>query len=117
MSLGFICNYDQVYKRHLTEKSLTKQDITMTLTNITQDITLILKLIFSEYLKYFKEHINPTLKDAVLFNMDNHSSNSIQQVYNVCKLNGIILLTLPPDTSHKTAFGGDIFLSFKGSFQ
>ncbi|KAJ3655447.1 hypothetical protein Zmor_014578 [Zophobas morio] len=33
--------------------------------------------------------------------MDNHTTHSTLQIYDFCKANGIVLLTIPPHTSHK----------------
>ena len=57
--------------------------------------------LFFQYLKHFQNFVKPSLEDPVLLVMDNHTTHSTLQIYDFCKANGIVLLTIPPHTSHK----------------
>ncbi|XP_023310433.1 uncharacterized protein LOC111691596 [Anoplophora glabripennis] len=57
--------------------------------------------IFIQYLRHFKKVVKPSLEDPVLLIMDNHSTHCTLEAYEFCKANGIILLTIPPHTSHR----------------
>ena len=57
--------------------------------------------LFFDWIKHFKDFVKPTKEDPVLIILDNHSSHISLQVFEFCKLNGIIMLTIPPHTSHK----------------
>ncbi|KAB0804091.1 hypothetical protein PPYR_01061 [Photinus pyralis] len=57
--------------------------------------------LFIQYLKHFKKFVKPTTEDPVLLIMDNHVTHCTLDAYTFCKENGIILLTIPPHTSHR----------------
>ncbi|KAJ3619091.1 hypothetical protein MTP99_005878 [Tenebrio molitor] len=57
--------------------------------------------LFIQYLKHFQEFVKASLDDPVLLIMDNHSTHCTLEAYVFCKANGIILLTIPPHTSHR----------------
>lgn len=61
---------------------------------ITEDL-------FVEYLRHFSRFVKPSRDDPVLLVMDNHSTHSTLQAYDFCKKNGIVILTIPPHTSHR----------------
>ncbi|KAH1021752.1 hypothetical protein HUJ04_011237 [Dendroctonus ponderosae] len=47
---------------------------------------------------YSRSHLS---EDPVLLLLDNHSSHCSLNTYNFCKERGMILLTIPPHTSHR----------------
>lgn len=56
--------------------------------------------IFSEYIDHFIEYTKPTKNDPVLLILDNHTSHMAVEIAEKCRNNHIIVLTLPPHTSH-----------------
>jgi len=56
---------------------------------------------FLEFLKHFKKHSGATNDSPVLLILDNHISHVSLDNVDYCIQNGIVLLTLPPHTSHK----------------
>lgn len=58
--------------------------------------------IFYDVMQHFQSHVRATKEKKVVLILDNHESHVSIAVLNYCKENGIILLTLPPHTSHKT---------------
>ncbi|CAH1997229.1 unnamed protein product [Acanthoscelides obtectus] len=58
--------------------------------------------LFYAWLVHFAEHTKPSLEDPVLLILDNHSSHISVRIYDFCRQNGIIMLTIPPHTSHRT---------------
>lgn len=61
---------------------------------ITEDL-------FLQYVQLFEKFVKASQEDPVLLIMDNHSTHSTLQAYEFCKANGIILLSIPPHTSHR----------------
>lgn len=61
---------------------------------ITEDL-------FIDWLKHFEHCIKVSKEDPVLLLLDNHSSHCSLNAYNFCKEKGIIMLTIPPHTSHR----------------
>lgn len=57
--------------------------------------------IFLDYLKHFIAAVKPTQEEKVLIIMDNHETHITVPAINLAKENGIVLLTMPPHTSHK----------------
>lgn len=58
-------------------------------------------VIFHNYLKHFITHAKPCLSNPVLLILDNHESHCSLEVVRLAKESGIIMLTIPPHTSHK----------------
>lgn len=56
---------------------------------------------FIDFLKHFIKHTKCLKDKPILLLADNHSSHLSIQGLNLCKENGITLLTFPPHTSHK----------------
>ncbi|XP_072395307.1 uncharacterized protein [Diabrotica undecimpunctata] len=56
---------------------------------------------FLKYIEHFVKHVRCNKEFPVLLILDNHESRYDVRVLNLCKDNGIILLTLPPHCSHK----------------
>lgn len=61
---------------------------------ITEDL-------FLEWLKHFAKYVNASKENPVLVVLDNHSTHSSLKSYNFCRENGIVLVSLPPHTSHR----------------
>lgn len=58
--------------------------------------------LFLQYLQHFIAHVKPTEQEKVLLIFDNHESHIAVPVIDLAKENNIVLLTLPPHTSHRT---------------
>lgn len=56
---------------------------------------------FLKYLAHFKRYARPSLESPALLILDNHESHMTIAGLDFCKENGIIVLSLPPHTSHK----------------
>ncbi|CAK1586780.1 unnamed protein product [Parnassius mnemosyne] len=56
---------------------------------------------FIKFLKHFVRHVQPNADRKHLIIMDNHESHCSFDALNYAKDNGIVLLTIPPHTSHK----------------
>lgn len=57
--------------------------------------------LFLDWIKHFHKSEKPSIEDPVLIIMDNHSSHISLNIYDFCKTRGIVLITLPPHTSHR----------------
>lgn len=57
--------------------------------------------VFLEFLNHFIKHVKPSKDDKVLLIMDNHESHISIDAIELARENGIIMLTIPPHTSHK----------------
>ncbi|KAJ3666603.1 hypothetical protein Zmor_002039 [Zophobas morio] len=57
--------------------------------------------LFLDWLNHFKTSVKVSKEDPVLLILDNHVSHCTLGAYNYCKENGIVLLTIPPHTSHR----------------
>ncbi|XP_008480367.1 jerky protein homolog-like, partial [Diaphorina citri] len=57
--------------------------------------------IFVDWLRHFVKNAKPTPEEPILLILDNHESHISLQAFNICKDNGIHLLSLPPHVSHK----------------
>jgi hypothetical protein len=70
--------------------------------------------LFIDCLKHFIACEKPCKRDPAVLILDNHESHLSIAAINVAKENGIVMLTLPPHTSHKlqpldhTVFGSSI---------
>jgi len=56
---------------------------------------------FLIFLKHFVQYARPSIDKPVLLIMDNHDSHLHIDNIDYCKEHGIVLLTLPPHTSHR----------------
>ena len=56
---------------------------------------------FLKYLAHFQKHANCSLGNKHLLILDNHDSHVNIEVIDFARANGLVLLTLPPHTSHK----------------
>lgn len=57
--------------------------------------------LFLEFLEHFKNHVKPSVEDPIILLLDNHDSHVNIPVIEFCKMNGIILVSFHPHTSHK----------------
>lgn len=58
--------------------------------------------IFVQWFQHFiRSYAKPTAESPVLLIMDNHEAHISLQIIKLAKENHVILLTLPPHTSHK----------------
>lgn len=57
--------------------------------------------LFVQYLKHFVKHTRPTEKDPVLLVVDNHSSRMSLEAVEYCRKNYVVMLSLPPHSTHK----------------
>ena len=58
-------------------------------------------LTFMKWLKHFQMHTSASNDNKVLLILDNHASHRSLEVVDYARDNGIVLLSLPPHTSHK----------------
>lgn len=58
-------------------------------------------ILFLDWLQHFQKFVKSSSADPVLLVMDNHVTHCTLQAFNFCKANGIVLLTIPPHTSHR----------------
>lgn len=56
---------------------------------------------FIEFMDHFIKHVKPSKDKKVLLLLDNHESHITIEAINKARNNGILMLTLPPHTSHK----------------
>ena len=59
------------------------------------------EVLFIEYLKHFINHVRCSHTNKVLLILDNHNSHITLQAIDLAKENGIVMLTIPPHTSHR----------------
>ncbi|GFN86191.1 tigger transposable element-derived protein [Plakobranchus ocellatus] len=58
---------------------------------------------FSEWLRHFVQHTKPTVDRKLLFILDGHKTHTKNlEAITFAKENNVILLSLPPHTTHKT---------------
>jgi len=56
---------------------------------------------FLKWLAHFQKHANATVDNKVLLILDNHASHRTLEVVDYARSHGIVILSLPPHTSHK----------------
>lgn len=64
---------------------------------MTSDSEFINTDLYLQWLHHFKDHISPTADNPVLLIIDNHSNHISLH----CRQHNMIVLTLPPHSSHK----------------
>ncbi|XP_023312194.1 uncharacterized protein LOC111692417 [Anoplophora glabripennis] len=57
--------------------------------------------VFVKYLEHFIHHLHSSKDNPVLLIMDNHESHISLRAIDLAKSNGVILLPIPPHTSHR----------------
>ncbi|XP_072400274.1 uncharacterized protein [Diabrotica undecimpunctata] len=73
--------------------------------------------VFLFWIQHFAKTNKPTRDDPILLVLDNHSSHCSIAIYNFCKENGIIMLSIPPHTSHRLQpLDVSFFLSLKRAY-
>jgi hypothetical protein len=74
--------------------------------------------IFLEWLKFFQSHVRPTPAKKALLILDNHEAHRSIEAIEYAKENNIVILSLPPHTSHRVQpLDVGVFSSFKGRFE
>jgi hypothetical protein len=66
--------------------------------------------LFVVWLKNFARHTRSSIENPVLLILDNHSSHCTLEAYKYCRENGIVVVSIPLHTSHKTPATGRDFL-------
>lgn len=73
--------------------------------------------LFPIWLGHFISFAKPTKESPVLLIMDNHTTHTTLAAYNICKDNNIIVVTLPPHSSHRLQpLDVTFYSSLKASF-
>ncbi|KOC63741.1 hypothetical protein WH47_02280 [Habropoda laboriosa] len=57
--------------------------------------------LFIDWLHHFISIAKPTRENPILLILDNHKSHISIESYSFCRKYGIIMLSLPPSTSHR----------------
>lgn len=57
--------------------------------------------LFFDWVKHFHQHVKASQEDPVLLILDNHGSHISLEIYTYCRLHGIVMVSLPPHTSHR----------------
>lgn len=57
--------------------------------------------LFGEYLDHLIRHIRPSVENRILLVMDNHESHVSLTAVDKARDNGIVIVTIPPHTSHR----------------
>lgn len=57
--------------------------------------------IFVKWLQHFIEHSKATKERPVILILDNHNSHTSLASFELCKANGVIMVSLPPHCSHR----------------
>ena len=57
--------------------------------------------IFFQFIEHFIKHAKPTREEPQILIFDNHESHISVNIINKAKENGLVLLTLPPHSSHR----------------
>lgn len=58
--------------------------------------------LFLVWLNHFVDHSSPSVDKPVLLVLDNHGSHISLEAYEFCKIKNIVMVSLPPHTSHRT---------------
>lgn len=73
--------------------------------------------LFVQYLKHFIKHSRPTEKDPVLLIVDNHSSRMSLEAVELCREHHVVMLSLPPHSTHKMHKMQPLDVTFYGPFK
>jgi hypothetical protein len=57
--------------------------------------------LFMSWLQHFFDHVKPNPQKPILPLLDNHYSHITLEQYKFCKQNGIIIVSIPPHSSHR----------------
>nr|XP_029732067.1 uncharacterized protein LOC115268161 [Aedes albopictus] len=69
---------------------------------IVSDTGYINGSLFLEWLEHFQKEVKASKSDPVLLVLDNHSSHYFLDAVLYCRDKGIVMLSIPPHSSHKT---------------
>lgn len=58
--------------------------------------------LFFAWLEHFVNYTKPSESEPVLLILDNHASHISLNIYEYCRLNFVLMLSIPPHTSHRT---------------
>lgn len=73
--------------------------------------------LFFEWIQHFQKNVKSSIEEPVLLILDNHSSHISIDIFNFCKQNGIVMVTIPPHTSHRLQpLDVTFFSSLKAAF-
>ncbi|XP_065568954.1 uncharacterized protein LOC136032611 [Artemia franciscana] len=73
--------------------------------------------LFCEYLQHFVKHSRASSEQKKLLILDNHELHISLNAVNIAKANGIVLLTVPPHSSHRIQpLEVNIFSPFKPKY-
>jgi hypothetical protein len=78
-----------------------KKDLPLGSLAVAHETGYMTKATFIFYLQHLVEYTHPALESPVLLIVDNHISHVSIEAISFCKENHIILLSIPPHTSHK----------------
>lgn len=68
---------------------------------VVSDSGWINESLFVDWVHHFISYSKPSKEDPVLLILDNHESHISLEAFTLCRDHGIIMLTLPPHTSHR----------------
>ncbi|KAI4466323.1 hypothetical protein MML48_3g00001809 [Holotrichia oblita] len=57
--------------------------------------------LFRTWLKHFAQFVHVSVENKILLVLDNHSTHCSAEAYEFCRENGVIMVSLPPHTSHR----------------
>ncbi|XP_072378032.1 uncharacterized protein [Diabrotica undecimpunctata] len=72
--------------------------------------------LFFEWLKHFCKFVKASADDSVMLILNSHTSHSTLQSYNYYRENEIIMISLPPHTSHRVQPLETFFCSLKSAY-
>lgn len=74
--------------------------------------------LFLQWLKFFVSKVKPTPDEKALLILDNHESHRSIEVIEYARANNVVILSLPPHTSHRVQpLDVSVYSSFKGRFE
>ena len=89
-----------IFKRKNMNKQLMKDAPTDSLPG-TSKTGWINTQLFTKWMEHFIKHTRASLDHKVLLVLDNHESHQSIETYELCRSNGVIMVSLPPHTSHR----------------
>lgn len=89
-----------IFKRERMKEGLQKNGPTGAIYKCSKS-GWITEELFTEWIRYFAAYTKSSKDDPVLLVLDNHSTHSNLSTYNFCRENGIVVISLPPHTSHR----------------
>lgn len=89
-----------IFKRKNMNKQLMKDAPTGSISG-TSPTGWINTQLFTTWMRHFIKHTRASLDHKVLLVLDNHESHQSIETYELCRSNGVIMVSLPPHTSHR----------------